>query len=240
MAEKAGTDRNKGAEWDEIIARRLSGSLSGHDWYAIRTIPGSQRMARTIDPANDETEDQTMARERRKGESILERNLRNEGIEVYMPAYWYESTHHRSRKTIRRRLPLLVGYAFVDLAGKSFETVREVEGVICFLRSAHGPVRFSGDDLAIIAAEEFRRRQEFRREALVRMEKEKSNQVLKLRGQLRKVLPKGRANKINLKDQAMLTIDSMEKEARKKVLGILQQIEALEGQDDLASIDRVA
>lgn len=40
--------------------------------------------------------------------------------------------------------------------------------VMSHIRSAHGPVRFSGDDLAVIASEEFRRRQDFRRESIVR------------------------------------------------------------------------
>ncbi|TWB61677.1 transcription termination factor nusG [Rhizobium sp. ERR 922] len=202
------------------------------EWYAIRTAPGSQRMARAIEglPAN------------RIGESIIERNLRNEGIDVYMPAYWHEIVHHRTNKIIDRRLPLLVGYAFVHLPRLNFEEVRAVDGVICFLRGNHdfGPVRFRVDDIAVMAAEELRRRQEIRREKISRFEKEKSSQIMHLRGNLRKILKKGRSIRFNLKEQAMLAIQSMDEQSKNTILGILAELDSLEAYDGLAAIDRVA
>ncbi|WP_050578485.1 transcription termination/antitermination protein NusG [Rhizobium leguminosarum] len=216
-------------DFNEIIEQRRK-RLKGRDWYAIRTAPGTQRMASHVADAPVH----------RVGESIIERNLRNEGISVYMPAYWYESIHHRTRKVIQRRLPLLVGYAFVNLENLNFEKVRDVEGVVCFLRSEFGPIRFSGDDLAVIAAEELSRRQEFRRERITRIQTETSGQVMQLRGNLRKILPKGRGNRINLKDQALLTIKDMKPEMQSKVMGMLLQLEQLEAYEGLETIDRVA
>ncbi|MGO7089470.1 transcription termination/antitermination protein NusG [Rhizobium leguminosarum] len=216
-------------DFNEIIEQRRK-RLKGRDWYAIRTAPGTQRMASHVADAPVH----------RVGESIIERNLRNEGISVYMPAYWYESIHHRTRKVIQRRLPLLVGYAFVNLENLNFEKVRDVEGVVCFLRSEFGPIRFSGDDLAVIAAEELSRRQEFRRERITRIQSETAGQVMQLRGNLRKILPKGRGNRINLKDQALLTIKDMKPEMQSKVMGMLLQLEQLEAYEGLETIDRVA
>lgn len=91
-------------------------------WFTIRTMPGAQRSARAIDGAPDVLE------------SVIERNLRNEGFKVFMPTVHFEARHHRTKKWVERRTPLLVGYAFVDLNGGHFEDVRQVEGVMCFLR----------------------------------------------------------------------------------------------------------
>ncbi|WP_018445541.1 MULTISPECIES: transcription termination/antitermination protein NusG [Rhizobium] len=216
-------------DFSEIVDQRRK-RLKGRDWYAIRAAPGTQRMARHVDDAPVH----------RVGESIIERNLRNEGISVYMPAYWYESIHHRTRKVIQRRLPLLVGYAFVNLENLNFEKVRDVDGVVCFLRSELGPIRFSGDDLSIIAAEELSRRQEFRRERITRIQTETARQMMQLRGNLRKIMPKGRGNRINLKDQALIAIKGMKPDMQSKVMGMLLQLEQLEAYEGLETIDRVA
>lgn len=228
MAETILKERDE-RDFSEIVAQRRR-RLIGHDWYAVRTAPGAQRMARHIEGAPIS----------RVGESIIERNLRNEGVSVYMPAYWYEGIHHRTRKIIQRRLPLLVGYAFVNLENLNFEKVRDVDGVVCFLRSEFGPLRFSGDDLSIIAAEEHQRRQDFRRERITRIRNETASQAMQLRGNLRKILPKGRGNRINLKDQALLAIRNMQPEMQSKVMGILSQLEQLEAYEGLETIDRVA
>ncbi|MBX5063302.1 transcription termination/antitermination NusG family protein [Rhizobium lentis] len=229
MAESAEQIRDKDTEFREMITRRRR-RLVGNDWYAIRTAPGTQRMARHVEDAPIS----------RIGESIIERNLRNEGISVYMPAYWYESIHHRTRKVIQRRLPLLVGYAFVNLENMNFEQVRAVDGVVCFLRSEFGPIRFSGDDLSIIAAEELTRRQAFRRERITRIQKETESQAMQIRGNLRKILPKGRGNRINLRDQALIAIKGMKPEMQSKVMGMLAQLEQLDAYVGLETIDRVA
>lgn len=213
----------------EIFAQRRK-RLVGRDWYAVRTAPGTQRMASHVKDAPIH----------RVGESIIERNLRNEGISVYMPAYWYEGIHHRTRKIIQRRLPLLVGYVFVHLESMSYEKVRDVDGVVCFLQSELGPLRFSGDDLALTAAEELTRRQEFRRERITRIQNETSSKAMQMRANLRKILPKGRGNRINLRDQALLAIKGMQTEMQSKVMGMLLQLEALEAYDGLETVDRVA
>lgn len=116
-------------------------------WYTIRAMPGSQRTAKVIDGLP----------ESRSLESVLERNLRNEGFKVFMPTVHYEARHHRTKKWIERRYPLLVGYAFVDLCGGHFEDVRRVEGVMCFLRRSmtSGPYEMPAREIrSLMAVEE--------------------------------------------------------------------------------------
>lgn len=215
--------------FDDMIRRRRN-STEIVDWYAVRCAPGTQRMARAAEGIP----------ENRIGESNIERSMRNEGIDVYMPAYWSEIHHHRNNKIIDRRFPLLVGYSFVHLPDMNFERVRQVEGVVCFLRGNFGPARFRVDDIAVVAHQEHVRRQELRQQKITRLEKETSNQIFNLRGQLRKIVKKGRSNKFNLKDQALLVINDMDVEGRDKILGILAELDSLEAFDGLASIDRVA
>ncbi len=63
---------------------------------------------------------------------------------------------------------------------------------------------------------------------------------MQLRGNLRKILPKGRGNRINLKDQALIAIKGMKPEMQSKVMGMLLQLEQLEAYEGLETIDRVA
>src|SRR5215217_3687729 len=77
--------------------------MSRAAWYAIRTGIGAQRMA-AANPALPDS---------RIGESIIERNMRDKGLDIFMPSFWVETKHRRTNSIIERRLPLLVGYAFV-------------------------------------------------------------------------------------------------------------------------------
>lgn len=115
-------------------------------WYTIRTMPGSQRAARVIEGVTVE--------------SIIERNLRNEGFKVFMPTVHYEARHHRTKKWVEHRTPLLVGYAFVDLNGGHFEDVRRVEGVMCFLRRSinSGPYQMPNHEIGKLIAVEVENR----------------------------------------------------------------------------------
>jgi hypothetical protein len=59
-------------------------------WFAVRAVPGTQRMAKLINGMP----------EARQGESVIERNLRNEGIDVYMPSVRVMVRHQRTRRVI--------------------------------------------------------------------------------------------------------------------------------------------
>ncbi len=102
-------------------------SWAGHErWYAIRTAPGTQRSPSLTGD---------LPQQRRKDDcSIIERNLRNEGIDVFMPCIRRDVIHHRTRKWIDKRFPLLVGYVFVNLPKGNFGKVEGVDGVSGFVR----------------------------------------------------------------------------------------------------------
>lgn len=117
------------------------------NWYAVRVKPGYQRMASKWDAANHS----------HRLETTIERNMRTEGIDCFMPAFCIETKHHRTKEWMEKRFPMLVGYAFVDLPRMNFEEVRAIDGVMCLLKPIREapPVRFSVADIeSLIEAED--------------------------------------------------------------------------------------
>ncbi|MCD1266052.1 hypothetical protein B5M44_24950 [Shinella sumterensis] len=212
------------------------------NWYAVRAKPGTQRMARPIPLAANATYKQEAEWERRKGESILERQLRQEGIDVFMPSYWIRTKHHRTNKLIERRQPFLVGYAFVHLPRLEFERVRAVDAVMCMLAPTRtaGPVRFPENMIAQFMMDEFEADQAHKLQEWSDMERQRFNKQNHLRGQLKKVLPKGRNPKTSLREHADMAIDRLSEVVRARVLAITAQLDALEAAETLAEIDQVA
>ncbi len=109
-------------------------------WYAIKTRPGTQRPAT---PRIGEAED-------RKGEFIIERNLRDADIEIYMPSFRKDIKHHRTKELIERRFAMIVGYSFVYLPTGDFYRLSRVEGVTAILGVAGYPLRISDFEVASI------------------------------------------------------------------------------------------
>jgi hypothetical protein len=212
------------------------------NWYAVRAKPGTQRMARPLLLAANATEQEKAEWERRKGESILERQLRQEGIDVYMPSFWIRTKHHRTNKLIERRHPFLVGYAFVHLPDFEFERVRGVDAVMCMLAPTRnaGPVRFPEAMISQFMMDEFEAAQAHKLQEWSDMERQRFNKQNKLRGQLKKVLPKGRHPKTSLREFADHALDRLSEVIRARVLSITTQLDALEAAETLAEIDNVA
>lgn len=150
-------------------------------WVAIRVKPGYQRMASKWEAANAE----------RQMETIIERNLRTERFEVFMPGFCVETRHHRTKQWMQKRFPMLVGYAFVNLPRFNFEELRTVEGVMCLLKPVKEmpPVRFSEADIASLRNAEEEAHQNFlqRREQRIRAEAAKDRKLP--RRQLEKMFP---------------------------------------------------
>lgn len=192
-------------------------------WYAIRTSPGAQSMAATINDPDFP--------ERRKGESNVERSLRQRSIDVYMPAHWIEYQNRRTHKVTTRRLPLLVGYAFVHIDPAQFERVRLTDGVLSFLRMSMdtGPQRFSEAEISKLMVDEFEAAQKAAFEKHMRDEDIRLGRVQELTKSLKKILPKGRAVRINMRAQANIAIEKMEGPARERVSKILAELDALTG-----------
>ena len=198
-------------------------------------------MAPAMEAANDtaETEAKKSERERRRGESVVERNLRNEGIDVFMPAFWTMVRHQRTNRVIEKRFPMLIGYAFVHLPRLEFERVRSVDGVMCFLRSRDGgPLWFNETtDLWPLFKAEWEAKTEYLAEKQRKMEEAKFARRNQLNRQLGILLPKGRKRRVSMRYHAEKCIDSLAPERRAEVLGILAQLDGLDNHDGVAMYD---
>ncbi|PDT55055.1 MULTISPECIES: transcription termination/antitermination NusG family protein [Sinorhizobium] len=198
-------------------------------WYAIRVAPGYQRMAAADDRLP----------ENRRMESIIERNCRKNGFDIFMPSFYAELKHHRTNKIIQKRFPFLVGYAFVNLPRLNFEELRRVDGVVCFLRGGaggHGPLEFPDGIIEALYFAEHERRQTFLYEQHCRKENERQGRVEHLRGQLRKILPKGRKARASMVEQAERAIDSLSPQIRERVQNIISELNALTSDVDVESM----
>ncbi|NZD53536.1 transcription termination/antitermination NusG family protein [Rhizobium leguminosarum] len=101
-------------------------------WFAVKAAPGFQRCPSIIDgDSRNRTGNDDGGR---KLDSVVERNLKNEGFEVFMPSYRMEVRHHRNKRWIEKRFPTFVGYLFVNIGPDDFRTVEEVTGVSKILR----------------------------------------------------------------------------------------------------------
>lgn len=203
-------------------------------WYAVRAVPGSQRMATMLEPANDETEADKATRARRKGESILERNLRNEGVDVYMPSFWDTIQHQRTNKTIERRFPLLVGYAFVNIEQSDFERVRNIDGVLSFVRPSfdRGPIIFRDTDIGSLMFADFQKQQNWERQREERLTLCHAHRRNTLNKRLGLIFPKGRRKKVPLRMLAEAAIDELAPASRQHVLSILNELKAMDEEMD--------
>lgn len=196
-------------------------------WYAVRVTPGMQKMAAPIKDAP----------EHRRGETLVERHLREAGVDVYMPAFWKEIRHHRSRKLKERRFPLLVGYVFIRAdPRRGFNAIREIDGVnsLVTMNSMEGPAVFREEDIRPLMVEMFEKDMRYRHQRLTNIVNARSVRAQKLSADLGRILPKGRSRGATLRYHADVCIKSMSPAARNRVLGIL---EALDGLDDDSNLD---
>jgi len=192
------------------------------NWYIIRAVPGSQRMARAIDGLPDY----------RKGESILERQCRDNGVEVYMPAFWETARHQRTNKLIERRYPIIVGYAFVNIAGEGFyKNVNKVESIQGFIKSGGVPIRFPAEDIGVLAAAEFERHGAYEKDRREREELYRKYRRNVLNKSLGLIFPKGRRKKIPLRMIAEEAIISLSPASRFRVQNILNELKALDDEE---------
>ncbi|WP_181147628.1 transcription termination/antitermination NusG family protein [Ensifer aridi] len=195
-------------------------------WYAVRVAPGFQRMAKAIDGIP----------EHRRGESIIERNLRQANIDVFMPAFWKEIRKHRSRKLVERRLPMLVGYAFIRRdPGTGFDQVREVDGVNGIVSRGRdgGPIAFSEGDVQTLMIAAFDRNQAYKFQRATALETARHVRRKQLNTELGRLLPKGRARTVSLRYHAEACINSLEDRMKERVLGIIQTLDGLENDEHL-------
>lgn len=197
---------------------------SGSKWYIIRAVPGSQRQAKAYDGLS----------RKRAGESILERECRNRGIDIYMPSFWLLAQHQRTNKLIDKRLPLLVGYAFVRIDDGNFAKVDKVPSVMCILK--HGKtgdvVTMQDEDVGQLMLADHLRAMEYARLREERAEKGRMHRRNQLNRRLGQILPKGRNRKIPVRMRAEAEIDKLPPAVRERVLHIIQEIRAIENEGE--------
>lgn len=196
-------------------------------WYAIRSAPGAQRVAKKIEGLPD----------RRQLESILERNLRNDGIECYMPSYYVLTKHQRTNKLIEKRCPFLVGYAFVCITGSDFERVRRVEGVSSFLRGNNGPAVFADEDIGSLMFAERERNLAYAQERMERKKRADQHRANQLNRNLGLIFPKGRnRGKLSLKEYARQELEKLPRGSRDRVLCIIAELDRMADDNGLAKL----
>lgn len=88
-------------------------------WYIAQTRAGAMRAA---------SERIGLPQERR-GETIVERSLRDAGFDCYLPRTRFETRHRRTHKIVTHCKPLIVGYVFVDGVARHGVSVRDCDGV---------------------------------------------------------------------------------------------------------------
>lgn len=207
----------------------LQGIISAK-WYAVRAMPGTQRMAAATP--------RPVEQQHRMGESIIERNIRNEGFDVYMPGFWKDIKHQRTNKIMAKRFPLLVGYVFVNIRERDFERVRRTEGVMCFLRPSPDlpPASFKDEVIGalMLADMEAKRGYDIEREEREKLAKRHRRNALNR--QLGLILPKGRRKKVSMRYAAEQAMNELSPATRERVLLILKELEGLETVDPLAKL----
>jgi len=137
--------------------------------------------------------------ERRQGESIIERACRNEGFEIFMPGYWVELKHHRTKQWFGKRFPLLTGYAFVNLPQQNFEDLRGVDGVMAVLKPGRlqQPFEFSEWAVGQLRLIEFEAKHQFQFAKARRQREEEIASQHMSRRQIKDMFPAGRRVKIS-------------------------------------------
>lgn len=192
-------------------------------WYAIRIVPGGQRMAKAGVNAPDY----------RIGETLLERECRNYGITVFMPSFWTVVRHQRSNKLVEKRFPLMVGYAFVKIEDEEFGAVRDLNTVSYFLRGGgrHGLASFSNDAMLELYLADLEARDQhaaMRRNGEAEVRKERR---AILGRQLGSIFPKGRRKKVSIRMMAAAAMNSLTPKAKERCASILEELEKLDKAD---------
>mgnify|MGYP000541191353 CR=1 FL=1 len=175
---------------------------------------------------------------RRIGESIIERECREEGVDVYQPSYWTVQRHHRNKRILEKRYPLFIGYAFVLISSDDFERVRfKVPSVTSFLRLARygAPAQFSESIISRLMLDEFESRQTFlldkAQQDLENAVEEKEKLRRERRAVSHRISSATRRRKANLDELARMQMAGMQAEDRARLQAIERELKALENFD---------
>lgn len=189
-------------------------------WFAIRTRPSYQHMASVDDQLPPQ----------RHHEFVIERQCRERGYDIFTPSFWAAVVHHRKKTVLTKRFPLFVGYSFVQLPALDFERLRNrCDGVLCVLRDSRGPVVFGEETITRLAFADWQERQDMLFAAHEKAELARFNEINKIRHKLKLIMPKGRAMRVNIVEQAEKKIDSLPPKTKAFAQDLLKRLHELTG-----------
>lgn len=105
------------------------------NWYALRLKPGASRPYR---------HDERL--------SNIEWAMKREGMECYMPMELAMKIHHRTKKSIDKRFPLVPGYAFMQAVSddQNWKKVRECDFVASIIGVGGTPLPLPSAQIELI------------------------------------------------------------------------------------------
>lgn len=123
-------------------------------WHVIRLAPGALKSHKIW-----------------RNQSIVERSLYEGGFAYFMPFEHKSIIHHRTKKRITTRQPLIIGYGFVE-GVTNFEALRQCDGVSDVIKSAGRPVPIPAFEVHKVMASEAAINAEFDRKEAARKARE--------------------------------------------------------------------
>lgn len=108
-------------------------------WYAIRLQPGALRFPSKVVRMPNKIGGTSLKRFP-STVTLLESGLDEAGIEYFLPMEEKTVIHHRTKAEIRKRFPLVPGYAFVADV-RDWPAIESVDGVAGAVRICGNPIR---------------------------------------------------------------------------------------------------
>lgn len=183
-------------------------------WYAIRVAPGYQRMA-AVDERLPEC---------RRMKFIIERNCRKDGFDIFMPSFYNELRHHRTKQILQKRC-----YAFVNLPRLNFGSSAGSTVSCAFSRRQLWSARISPCDHRGPLLRRARAPASLPlRAALLEGERAPRADPAPSRAAAQDPA-KGRKARVSMVDQRRGRIDSLSPQIKKRVQKIVSELNALTG-----------
>lgn len=116
------------------------------NWYAIQTAPGAfrQTTSRTVQAGPHGGRHMVCTT---NAETAIEAELSRAGISFYIPFEPRQIIHHRTKKLMERRFPILPGYAFVEDVG-DWPALEALQSVTAILGGMDGrPISIPASDV---------------------------------------------------------------------------------------------
>lgn len=112
------------------------------NWYALRLQPGATRPSRHDERFTN-----------------VEWSMKREGMQCYVPMEYILKIHHRTKKLIDKKFPIIPGYAFMEAGSEqNWEKVRDCDFVASVIGAAGKPLPIPASWMEWVTAFEEQRR----------------------------------------------------------------------------------